>query len=368
MLERQKHTKEDHWFYDPFFKYASAILMVLTIFLVFSLASGYLSPVIDFISILFLPIVISLLLYYLLRPLVNYFSRKFRIPRLVVIIALYLLFALTVIFLVATIGPILINQITGIANSSVEMIEKMKVSAQSIMERLFNLNLGKEIEQRIFDFIQQATGLVSQNAVQVFSFLTRTAIILGVIPFIVFYLLKDDEEFASDFLQVIPEKYGSEARKILHNMDYTLASYIRGLVIISSCIGFLLFIGYSLIGLKYALALSLFALIFMTIPFLGPFLSIFPALLVGLSDSPFMVVKVLIVFIIVQQIESNLISPQVIGQKLNIHPLTIILLLLAAGSLYGLIGLLLATPLYALAKVLIENIYKIYQLRWKNSD
>jgi predicted PurR-regulated permease PerM len=99
---------------------------------------------------------------------------------------------------------------------------------------------------------------------------------------------------------------------------------------------------------------------------LGPFLAITPAILVGLSDSPFMVLKVIIVFLIVQQCESNLISPQIIGQRLNIHPLTIILLLLAAGSLYGLIGLILATPTYALLKVLIDSVYKIYQLHYSH--
>jgi predicted PurR-regulated permease PerM len=103
------------------------------------------------------------------------------------------------------------------------------------------------------------------------------------------------------------------------------------------------------------------AIVFMTIPFLGPFLAITPAIFVGLSTSSWMVLKVIIVFAIVQQTEANFISPQIIGQRLNIHPLTIILLLLAAGSLYGLPGLFLVTPLYALAKVLIENIYKIYQ-------
>ena len=91
----------------------------------------------------------------------------------------------------------------------------------------------------------------------------------------------------------------------------------------------MLFVGYLLIGLNYALILSVIALVFMTIPFLGPFLAVCPALFVGLSDSPFMVLKVAIVFLIVQQIESNVISPQVIGQRLNIHPLMIILLLLA---------------------------------------
>ncbi len=131
-------------------------------------------------------------------------------------------------------------------------------------------------------------------------------------------------------------------------------------MLVSTSVGALLFIGYLIIGLDYALTLSLIAIIFMTIPFLGPFLSIAPALLVGVSNSSLMVLKVIIVFVIVQQCEANVLSPQIIGQRLKIHPLTIILLLLAAGSLYGLAGLILVTPFYALAKVLIENIYKIY--------
>src|SRR4029077_13097471 len=113
------------------------------------------------------------------------------------------------------------------------------------------------------------------------------------------YLLKDDRDFASSFLLRVPEDFGLEIRKTLRNMDRTLSSYITGLVIVSSSVGVLLFIGYLIIGLNYALILSMIALIFMTIPFLGPFLSIAPAILVGLSHSPFMVVKVVIIFVIV---------------------------------------------------------------------
>lgn len=370
MEEEQSASKKkifrrvDEWFYHPFFKYGCGVLLVLTILLVFSYVALYLSPVIDFISILFVPIFFSLMLYYLLRPLVSFLEARAKIPRWAGIICIYLVVGVLLFFFIAYIGPILMKQMTEIANTSVETVGKMKESAKSIFDRLFKLNLDHEIEQRLFDFVQQFTGVLSKNVVDVLGFLTRTAVILAVIPFIVFYLLKDDEEFSDDFLRMVPEDFGREARKILHNMDDTLSNYIQGLVIISSCTGAMLFVGYLLIGLNYALVLSVMALVFMTIPFLGPFLAFCPALFVGLSDSPFMVLKVCIVFLIVQQIESNIISPQVIGQRLKIHPLTIILLLLAAGSLYGLIGLLLATPLYALAKVLIENIYKIYRLRY----
>ena len=125
--------------------------------------------------------------------------------------------------------------------------------------------------------------------------------------------------------------------------------------------GGMLFISYIIIDLNYAFILSIIAVIFMTIPFLGPFLSITPAIFVGLSTSSWMVLKVIIVFAIVQQMEANIISPQIIGQRLHIHPLTIILLLLTAGSFFGLAGLFLATPLYALAKVLVENFYQMFR-------
>lgn len=364
LQKKRRYKRTEYWFYHPFFKYACAILLVLTILYLFSKVATYLSPVIDFFSILFVPIFFSLMLYYLLRPLVAWLESKLKIPRWLSILGIYLMIAILLIFFIAYIGPILIDQMKALADTSVETIGKMKQSATLILNRLFNLNLDKQIEQRLFDVVQQATGILSKNALDVIGFLTRTAVILVVIPFIVFYLLKDDEEFANDFLKMVPEDFGREARKILHNMDTTLSNYIHGLVIVSASVGALLFIGYLLIGLNYALILSILALIFMTIPFLGPFLAFCPAFFVGLSESPFMVLKVTIVFIIVQQLESNIISPQVIGQRLNIHPLTIILLLLAAGSLYGLIGLLLATPLYALAKVFVESIYKIYRLRY----
>lgn len=360
-IESRKPTKRmaHPWYHHPFFQYAVGTLLVLAILLLFNKVAVFIEPIIDFISILFAPIAISLLFYYLLRPIV-YFFEKFNVPRFITIFGIYILLALVIIFLIAYIGPILTKQVAALADISVSTFEKMKERSQSLLFRLFNVNLDYEIEQRLFSIAQQVTTTVSKNLVDFIGFLTRLAATLAVIPFIVFYLLKDDKDFSSAFLYNVPEDFGLEVRKTLRNMDATLSNYITGLILVSSSVGVLLFIGYLIIGLNYALILSLIAIVFMTIPFLGPFLSIAPAIFVGLSDSSFMVLKVIIVFLIVQQFEANLLSPQIIGQRLNIHPLTIILLLLAAGSLYGLVGLILVTPLYALAKVLIENAYKVY--------
>jgi predicted PurR-regulated permease PerM len=338
----------------------------LSIFFILYQSLIFLKPIADFFSILFAPIAISLLFYYLLRPIV-YFFEKYGVPRAVSILCIYILLALGIIFFIAYAGPILTKQIAALADTSVTALDKLKESSKSVLFRLFDVNLDFELEQRLFVIAQQITSIVSQNLVQFLSFLTRLATVLAVIPFIVFYLLKNDHDFSSTFLCHIPEDYALEIRKTLRSLDVTLSNYITGLAIVSFSVGALLFIGYLIIGLNYAFILSMIAIVFMTIPFLGPFLSIAPALLVGLSDSPWMVIKVAIVFLIVQQTESNFISPQVIGQRLNIHPLTIILLLMAAGSLYGLIGLIFATPVYALAKSLIENGYKIARLHYGRS-
>lgn len=351
------------WYYNKFFNYAFAILLILTIILLFAQVTAILTPVFDFASTLFIPIVFSVLFYYFLRPSVHFLD-QLKIPHFLSIIIVYFVIAILLVLFFAFLFPILAVQITAIANTSVDALEKIKNSRYSINLPGLEINLEGEIQQRLLNLIQYTTSILSRNLLDIFKYVTRLATILAVIPFIVFYLLKDDQSFMTGFLKHVPEKFGQEVHKILKNIDETLSSYINGLLLISFSVGAMLFAGYLIIGLNYALILSVMALVLTSIPYLGPFLAITPAILVGVSESPLMTFKVLVVFIIVQQIESNVISPQVIGQRLNIHPLTLILLLLAAGSLYGLIGLLLATPFYAVLKVLFVNLYKIYLLRY----
>lgn len=352
------------WYHDPFFRYGLTVLLGLTIILVFNQVSGVLSPIFHFVSTLFMPLVISVLFYYLLRPLVYNLEKWLSLPRVLAVIIVYAVIAVLASLFFTYLVPKLANQVTAVAQLSVDTFKATSktLAASDIFQRM-----SENLEQRLFGIVQQATAIVSQNLVDVVGYITHLAIMLAVIPFIVFYLLKNDREFAEGFFSHVPEKFASEVNKTLRNIDQTLANYITGLALISASVGSMLFIGYFIIGLDYALILSVIGLVFATIPFVGSFISLTPALLIGLSSSKLMSAKVLIVFIIVQQLESNLISPLIMGQRLHIHPLTLILLLLAAGSLYGLVGLLLATPAYAILKVLVSNLYKIYLLRYNRS-
>ncbi len=299
-----------------------------------------------------------MLFYYLLRPIVIRLE-EWHIPRYISIIFIYLIIGILLALFVTYLSPVLADQITALANTSADTLKKARTQSNFFLFDMFRINWGDEFLKILFGFFQEFTTALSKNFIDFLSYIARVATILAVIPFIVFYLLKDDRDFFSEFLRYIPQDYHHEAKRVLRNIDETFSNYIRGVLLVSSTLGVLLFIGYLIIGLDYPVLLAIIAFIFTTIPFLGPFLAIAPAIFVGFGGGLLMVLKVIIVFVIIQQCESNIISPQLIGHRLHIHPLTIILLLLVAGSLWGVVGLIFVTPLYAVLKVLIEGLYKM---------
>src|SRR5699024_305843 len=151
---------------------------------------------------------------------------------------------------------------------------------------------------------------------------------------------------------LLPPKYRDEANQILHNMDVQVGSYIQGQIIVASCIGILLYIGYLIIGLDYAITLAIVAAITTVVPYLGPMIEITAAIIIAIVHSPIMLLKLGIVWAAVQFLEGNFVSPNVMGKTMQVHPLTIIIVLLVAGNLFGVVGVILGIPGYAILKVL----------------
>lgn len=146
-------------------------------------------------------------------------------------------------------------------------------------------------------------------------------------------------------------------QKTLHDIDTVLRSYIQGQLLISFLLAVLLFIGYLSIGLEYALLLAIFGLFMNLIPFIGPWISAVPPIIIGFIQDPKTGILAAIVMVVAQQIESNLITPNVMGKTLDIHPLTVITVILAAGNIGGFLGIIIAVPTYAVGKAIVKNIY-----------
>ncbi|WP_252246529.1 AI-2E family transporter [Cytobacillus oceanisediminis] len=206
-----------------------------------------------------------------------------------------------------------------------------------------------------------------ENVMKVFSTITSIVTVMVVVPFILFYFLKDDHKLRPFLLKYLPDKHEEEGNKILGDIDKTLFSYVTGQFIVAVVDGVLMYFGYKIIGLEYALTLAFFAMFLTVVPFLGPVLGIIPAIFIGLLQGPGIVLKIILVLIAVQLLESNLVSPHVMGKRLNLHPLTVIIILMAAGSIYGFIGILIAIPFYSVVKVLVKDFRRFYRLRTRKS-
>jgi predicted PurR-regulated permease PerM len=276
--------------------------------------------------------------------------------------------------LVYFVGPIMQKQINSLVDSTPALIESIKEKITELQQnewihRLhqnesFNFEKGTD---SISKKVPSGLAVIGSNIMDFIGFLARIATILVTVPFILFYMLKEGEKAPQQILRLLPVMQQKNGRKILTDLDEALSSYIQGQIFVSFCLGTLLFIGYLLIGLDYSLLVAIVAMFTNVIPFLGPIIAMIPALMIAVLDSPMMVVKVLIVMVVVQQIEGHIISPQVMGRKLEIHPLTIISLLIAAGSMGGVLGLILAVPVYAVLKVIVHHTYRLWKLRKEQS-
>ncbi|PLR82513.1 AI-2E family transporter [Bacillus canaveralius] len=349
------------WIRQPFFKYGAAVLLALLIIFMFGKIDYFIWPFQKTIATIFFPILISGLLYYILRPVVRSLSKH--IHKTVSIALVYLCIIGIGYAFVYFAGAIIGEQVQQFSEQFPEKLKDFSEESKEIVEENnFGMFSADDIEQRALKYLSSMT----RNIATLISTITSVATVLVIVPFIVFYFLKDDDKLIPFLLRFIPDDVKHEGERILKDVDKTLFTYITGQFLIAFTDGVLMYIGYLIIGLDYALILALFAMFLTVVPFLGPLIGVIPALCVGLLNDPFMALKIIIVLIIVQQLEGNLVTPQVMGNRLNLHPLTVITLLLVAGSIYGFIGILIAIPLYSVVKVIVKDFWRFYNLRQRN--
>lgn len=335
--------------------------------LVLSKISFVLHPLAVLIKTIVLPIILSGILYYLLNPLVDIMEKR-NIKRGWSILILYLAIAGILTVVVLAVIPVLRNQITGLIDNFPRYSENVRLQ----FEELTGSQLFSQLQDAVSINSQDWWNTLTQKATEIFNhtwarvggFLGAfTEIVLSIVtvPFVLFYMLKDGKKLPQKILSFLPTKSRSGIFHVLQDINHQISSFIRGQIIVSFCIGILLYIGYMIIGLDYALILAIIASFTSIVPYLGPAIAITPALIVALVTSPVMLLKMVAVWTIVQLIEGKFISPQIMGKTLKIHPITIIFVILTSGNLFGVVGILLAVPGYAVLKVCATHIFKWFK-------
>ncbi|WP_456049001.1 AI-2E family transporter [Acetivibrio cellulolyticus] len=326
----------------------------------------FLLPFRKLVAAIFAPILASLILYYILRPLVRLFQ-KFRIPKTASIVITFIVAIILIIAIGTNIGVIVVEQFDDLMSELYTNFDISYFSRDAFMNnKIFEYLPIDKLEQKGMEILDSLMNNSKNFFMGILSTVTNISTIILMIPFILFYFLKDDEEFSKNLIEHLPKKHVANVEKILYDIDKALSSYLVGQMTVAMADGILMFIGYLIIGIKYPLILSIFVVITAIIPFFGPYIGIIPAIFVGLTMNPLMAVKVFLLETIVQQIDGNFIAPQIMRQKLNVHPVTVILLLMIGSALYGFVGLLIVVPVYAALSVTIKNVYRIYKVEKLN--
>ena len=171
-----------------------------------------------------------------------------------------------------------------------------------------------------------------------------------------FYFLADHERVQGFCFALLPRRYHLRTARVLLDMETIVGGYVRGQALTSFLIGFFTFATLALLGVPNALALGVFAALADLIPFVGSFLAVIPPALAALQRGPVVALIVLVALFIYQQIEGHIIIPRVYGQTMRLSPVAVLLALLIGGELLGILGALIALPLAAGIRVLVEDL------------
>lgn len=330
------------------------IALVLLIILLFSMTRQFLSPIYNIFLFLITPLILAIYIFYAFRPIRNKLAEWTKKPGLSAIITFFLFIAFAVGLFYVTFSMIYDQAQSFLRNVNMNVL--LQYSDTDIYKELSQyIPLGSYID-KFEGWLQGMAGDIPNLLTKLFSNIGTIGSLLLLIIFGLFYLLKDEEDAVKTIHYLARGKYYDRIMEVLSQIHNTLEIYISGQILVACVLGVLMFIGYAIIGLPYKLSLAAIALVFNFIPFIGPFLAAAPAVLVGLTISPSMVVKVIIVSVVVQQLEGNVITPNIMGSKLNIHPFVVIVAVMVSANLFGVLGALIASPLYMCIKIIIKGI------------
>ncbi|GIP39253.1 AI-2E family transporter [Paenibacillus sp. J31TS4] len=313
----------------------------------------------DFLKAVLAPFLIAMIVSYVLNPVVCLLHDR-KVPRTVAVLLIYAVFLTSGTVVLMNVIPVFLMQVNEIN----EHIPQLTMKAQNWMT---TLNDHPMLPDSIRKGVYRAMAKLETNVSTAISdYLNRIGSTLNallmafIIPFLAFYMLKDFQLIEKSAIAFVPKSHRKQTVQLLTEIDEALGSYIRGQFLVCLIVGGLAYAGYWLIDMPYALLLASLVAIFNIVPYLGPYLGAAPAILMASTISWRMVLYVVIVNTAVQILESNVVSPQVVGRTLHMHPLSIIFALLVGGELAGILGMILAVPVFAVLKVIAHHVSIYY--------
>lgn len=304
------------------------------------------------------PLFIGIVIAWLLEPIVKFLKNK-KIPRTLATALVYVILIGIAYLIISSLIPVLSDQINEIVKSIPNISTKVQEWITGIFNKIGNIDgldvtaLKAEMFSKLETVGAELTSSLPHFTVTFISslFSGLGSLVIGII--IGFYLLISFDNFNDALISFVPKKMRNDFMGLTNEINTSLRKYVQGTLICASSIFLLSSIGFAISGLKAPILFGLFCGITNVIPYVGPYIGGAPAVLVGFSQSPIIGIICLVTIVIAQFLESNILNPIVMSKTMKLHPVTIILGLLVFGHFWGMIGMLLATPIIAVLKSII---------------
>ena len=302
---------------------------------------------------------LGILLAEAIRPIANKL-RAWKIPRGVAVLIVYLLLALVVTGIGLIVIPPLVAQISDVAEEAPDLYKRFSDAFLNVVPPLYqySVDMGfdeqvREVGASLTNTLTQFVGALAQVPIQIAGFLFGfvSVLVIG------YFWMSATEVFNRSVVALLPPRRAAAARGLASELSQRAGGWVRGQVILMVFIGVVTFVGLVLLRVPYAVALATWASLMEIVPIIGPFLGAIPAILVAFTVSPLLALAVAILYLVVQQLEGNILVPKVMERAVGLHPLLVMFSVLAGGVLYGVLGIVIAVPLVAALQVLFMRIF-----------
>ncbi|MEL6160939.1 MAG: AI-2E family transporter [Cyanobacteria bacterium J06627_32] len=323
---------------------------------------------------LLLLVMISVVLACSIAPIVAW-AERYRVPRWLGALLTYLAIFSTLTGVVLLIGPTVLDQIQLLIRQLPLLLRKALTQAEA-WALAFN-DSRPDFTTQVFDQLDvqaiaawavRSTRQVALRSFNLTTDILGTLLSLVLAIFISGYMLADSRTLTTSFVRLLPQPWDQRVGQQLPTIGDRIGGYIRGRLIVSATLALVTGVGLSLLGLKeFAIGLGAIAGVTNLIPFLGPILGAIPALVVVIPQGGWLVLWVILFYVIIQNIETYILDPLLVGSSVGVHPLYQLLAVLGGTQVLGIVGALIVPPWIAGGAVLLENLYLEPKLKAEQS-
>lgn len=347
------------------------ILLISIIFYLLSTISFIFVPLFSIITPILTPFLLAIIFYYMFVPLVDYLDSK-KVPRSIG--ALFSLIILIILFftMFTYIIPLIITQITTFINAVPNLITNftstLEIYSKNPEFQIYYAQMISLINEHLLNIANQmlsTVGTTLQGISTILSVISSFLFTIMTFPIFLFFMLIDGRTFKNLFLNIFPISIRNDINHMTRDINFHVGAYIKGRLLVSLLIGIYYFVIFKIIQLPYAFILALTSGLLSLIPYLGAIIALVPILMISATQSLLSMIICLVIWSFAQILDGNILGPIIIGKNLKMHPLTIIIVLIGAGNMMGITGMIIGIPVYSALKILISYLFKRFKIRYK---